>query len=263
MSFVQDAVDAKVRLLWHNAMGQGEVSSTGSESGSFVAARAFDWRTTTRWRSDRDGVQDVTSMQVPTDKPFNYVAVAGHNLGSLGANVQFQYNDPVDGWTDLLTTGNGIYNPVDDTPFALIFPDQVADEVRLRINANGAATISVMSAGDATVFPEGARPPLEPGYLNPQDELIGDVTEGGNIPGQVLLRTGASEELTIDMLDPRWLRETWLPIRKQLRTQGLFLAWNHENFPTDVIYGVLDGMPRARHTGPFFGELILPVRGIA
>lgn len=256
MSFVLDAVDSKIRMLVDNAFSQGVLSSSGHAGPRYVPQRSTDWRTTTRWLSDSSGEQFLESDQVPQNAPINCLAVAGHNLGAIGAEARLQYHDGT-AWQD----AHAPVSPPDNSPFVVLFSDRQHDRWRLLIDAQEPASISVLAAGDTLEFPEGARPPIEPANLNPEAEMLGGPTEGGEIPGMGVIRKGHRQQLSLDLLDPRWVRDTWQPIRERLLGQGVFLFWNYENFSEDVIFGNLFSASVSQTA--WYNELDLEIRGKA
>lgn len=248
--------DSIVRLGVDNPFAGGLISASSVlDASRYPARRAVDWKTATYWKAATGGSEQyLRSEDVTGSGPYNYCAAARHNLG--GSMLVFQVRTPGGAWQDAVQ----FFAP--EGPFFVSF-DEIsgADAQLLIINQDEPAQIGVFAAGVATEFPEGCRPPIAPGRLNPDDEMIGGVTEGGEINGASLLRTGGMESLTFDLLDPDWIRDVWHPVRQQLRYQGAFVAWNYENYSADVIYGWL-AKARAQHSSSFFMDLDLDFRGV-
>lgn len=248
--------DSIVRLGFDNPFARGQVSASSVANASrHNAARAVDWKTATQWKASTGGIQYLRSEDVPAGGPFDYFAVARHNLA--GSPVIFQVREPGGAWQN--ASAEVVAPP---GPFMVLFASAVGPDAQLYIaDKDEPAEIGVFSAGAVTEFPEGAQPPFAPGRLNPDDEIIGGMTDGGEIVGASLIRTGGQERLSIDLLHPDWVRDVWHPIRRALRTQGVFLAWNHENYQADVIYGFLADA-KARHSGTFFMDLDITIKGV-
>lgn len=133
---------------------------------------------------------------------------------------------------------------------AWLFERIATPHVRLRVVGDQAPLVATLQAGIATAMPMGLRPGYEPGMLNAEDEYTNTFSEGGQVLGMSLRRTGISESINIEPLKPAWVRQHWPALRQQWRRGGTFLIWNPAQYPRDVVYGVLDGQPRTGYTDP-------------
>lgn len=135
---------------------------------------------------------------------------------------------------------------------------------RIRINVTGGTSmpiIAVMKAGVATMFPIGMPPGYKPSYLNPQDVLTNQFSEGGQILGSTLVSSMARDDVSIDTVEASWVRTNWPTVRDALRTKGAFWAWNPDDYPDELMYGGLEGVPSAEYTSNLYMRVSFALEG--
>ena len=100
-----------------------------------------------------------------------------------------------------------------------------------------------------------------PGRLNFEDEYTNTESASGQILGRALLRSGVTETVEIDAINRAWVDANWLTLRKLLRTQGAYVAWNPLLYPKEVIYGMASKSPNVSYSDPLYMAISLEFKG--
>jgi hypothetical protein len=130
-------------LAISQSITSGNVVDGGSSSDiDDVVDYTFD----TTWASNTSDMQIRIDFVAGDD--FTYVAIAGHNLGTLGASVTVRNHDVFD---------VSVYEPDDDRPILFIVPARSggSSDLRLNINKPNATDVVILShvaAGLTTDF---------------------------------------------------------------------------------------------------------------
>ena len=181
---------------------------------------------------------------------LNSVAIAAHNLGTLGATVAIEFSD--DGgsnWTSVASV-----SPNSDDAVLFRFEEQVHDDWRLSITSisSGQPSIGVLTAGLELVVErplyQGYAPPLTPTNIT----LQANVSEGGNYLGAAVVRRGSSAKATLDRLSEAFLRsDAWAEFQAHFNDGNpFFWAWGPAKYG-DCHYAWRSGGPAVpSNTGP-------------
>lgn len=135
---------------------------------------------------------------------------------------------------------------------------------RVRINVTGGTgmpIIATMKAGLCTVMPMGMPTGFAPAYLNPQDDMRNVFSEGGQILGSQLISSMAKEDVSIDTVEASWVRTNWPTVRDAMRTEGVFFAWNPDDYPDELVYGGVVGAPRVEYTSNLYMRVAFSLEG--
>lgn len=160
-------------------------------------------------------------------------------------------------WVDCGTS----ITPTTKGPLVWYFDAVNAEEVWIYVTGSTMPTIANVKAGLATVFPVGIPPGFVPGALNPEDELSGTRTNGGQILSAEVIRSGFTESVTLDRLEPSWVRSDWPVFRTAVRTEGVYFAWDIDDYPNEVVYGMVDGQPSTSYSSATFMNASFTIKG--
>lgn len=239
---------------WHNVFTLSALSAS-SETSDGPAENAVDGLTYDWWEGEGDPAGDtltVNSGSVACD----YLAVAVHDLGSQGASITLQGSANGSSWT----TVAGPYSPTDDKPWLWRFT--VATYSWWRVVINGAACrLGVLQAGTALVLPEGVYSGHTPSSLNRKPKILNNESEGGQLLGRSLIRSGAEADIRQDRVTATWVRNTWSPFATYAETRPFFFAWRHTSFPQEVIYGWSAGGAKVEQGQGHFMSVSLDIKG--
>ena len=184
---------------------------------------------------------------------IDYIALFGD---FAGITITAQYS--TDGST-YTTLGDGI--PADSGAF-LVLGDTVENVTHVRVSfAGGVPTIYNLSAGLSFIPENGMPVGFAPGRLNFDDEYTNTESASGQILGRALLRSGVTESVEIDAIDRAWIDTNWLTLRKLLRTQGAYVAWNPLLYPKEGIYGMASKSPSVSYSDPMYMAISLEFKG--
>ncbi len=180
-------------------------------------------------------------------------AIAAHNLGDLGATVEWQYS--TNGGSTWNDSGAGTTSPSDNQAIIWHFTEVTAADWRLRVTGAGAS--SIVNVGVAFVsysliaptnFYQGYAPPLTPTRV----ELQPNMTEGGEFVGSSTIRKGSGATAEFTLADPATLRGAgWLNFQRHFNGGGpFFFAWRPEKYG-DAYYAKRGGATIApTNSGP-------------
>lgn len=170
--------------------------------------------------------------------------IYGHNFGTAGAEISFQYASAAGGpWSDLV-------DPESPTTDGTIF--RVADEpVSARYwrvfidNPSVAPIVAIFFVGKSLRLYSGPPIPFAPPPFWTDDEILNSETEGGEFMGRSVLRRANRCSVGIDLAPVSWAREYYLPFRDHVRTAPFFYAWNYDDRPNESALCYSDGaIPR-------------------
>lgn len=163
--------------LFDNKFSEGALTAynTPAESAAenMLGPQTYDY-----WRSSV--VPAVATVVLAAPAPSDCFAFAAHDLGSKNAQVNIYYS-PTDvaGWYEITT----IY-PVDDKPFAVLFPSITAQRWRVRIGtADAPPSIGICYVGKRLVFPADVAPPYVTAPHAARVENFPSLSAGGQLLG--------------------------------------------------------------------------------
>jgi len=182
------------------------------------------------WEADLGTIVDI-----------DYVALAGHTLGSSGCAVLVETSDgSVSGSPEeelVWTTFASDVSPGDDAP--LLFLDDTTSCRYVRLTITGGATmprVASVYAGVALAVVVGASGGFTPPNLSRETVLHQSLSRGGQFLGQGFRRHGVNGSVTFRGLTPAWYRENFDPFVKEARQYPAFFAWSPEDYPTEIAY---------------------------
>lgn len=237
-------------LAWDNVLARATLS------GSAVAAdgareNAASWTTYDRWRPAGDGLQSLSAAIGAGEAPVTFLAVAAHNLAAIGAAVQWHYTlaPSGDAWVPL-----GPAIPAEAGVMAWrILPLQARQwRLSLILPAGQRATVGVVFIGSELILPLPLYQGFAPVIVPTEIALETNVSEGGNLLGSAIVRTGSSLTVPLSLLPSAFVRGAFKPVMDWFnRGRGVFFAWRPGRFPEDVHYGWRSGgVIRPENSGP-------------
>lgn len=274
-------------ILFDNILTEGTLNATSTDSDtSYDVDNLKDYRSYTKWKAADTADQYITwamgaSSPVRSQTGWyiklqnnallrgvtggvdtaDAIGIYNHNLGTVGATVEVQYQD-AGVWTTLLTL-----TPSDDDPILSTFTSSTSGDWRIKISGMSAAPeIGVIFLGAHLLFPW---PPEAP--VVPEEEGINVSTEysgAGHLLGSVL----AYNPITINQrwtdLTRSWYSTSFLPFwdNHAKLIYPFFYAWDLDNRPDDIFYVSLDpGMVRRESLEllSYTKELTLQMKGVA
>lgn len=150
-----------------------------------------------------------------------------------------------------------------DGSIVWLFDSHSATQARVTVSGDDAPMVATFQVGQATAIPMGLQSGFAPGALNPQDEYSNTVSEGGQILGRSVRRVGTEQSLDIEPIEPDWVRDEWPQLRRLFRNRGVWLVWNPQDYPREVVYGMAQDTPSTSYTSPLYMRLSMTIEGPA
>jgi len=232
------------------------IAATATLSGTAVATdgqreNAVSGGTAPRWRPS--GTGDATFIVgIAADTPVRFLGIAAHSLHKAGALVQWHYNLSASGgtWVAVTAAAAAVQGAM-----AWRFREVTARQWRLTvssIDAANVATLGVLFVGNETVMPMRIYQGFAPRIVPTNVELQSNVSEGGNLLGSSVVRSGSSLDMAFAHIAPAFVRGEFKPFMEHFNAgRGFFTAWRPEKYPEDVHFGWRDGgVIRPDNAGP-------------
>ncbi len=161
----------------------------------------------------------------------DYIALAYHNLGGVEVSV-YADGELIKSFTPL--NGSPLLVPLRDSHHDPI----TADTWEIEFDTAEQVKISVLHLG---LMLHTARPCQYVGHRPIAMARTAEIAPAKSMSGQHLggrvVMTGARNQLTIENLEPDYVRSTMKPFFDHAITGAYFLAWRIEDYPNEVGYG--------------------------
>lgn len=248
-------------IICYENHGEAALSAVAtSERAGFVAASAFDWRSTTYWSPTAAAGTHSVTLTLAAPMPVDYFAVYRHNLAACEATIQLQYS------TDAGVTWRNagpVMTPTDNECAIQQLVPRSANLWRVVVvtgNANP-CYLGVIAFGRQLATYRG----MPPGFVVPRharkNQILNSQTEGGQWAGRSLVARGARTEIQMQHVDRDWVRTYWEPFCQHAELRPFFFSWNHEDHPEDAVFAWLDGeLPELPVDADFVHQVRMPVR---
>lgn len=220
-----------------------------------TAISARSMQTYSFWQGAEDATLEATPA-APAE--IDYVGFYIRDNG--GAVIQPQYLlDSV--WYPLCDE----ITLAEDGPYLILRPAFTPEAIRIYITS-GTPKFANLKAGKVDILPTGLPIGYQPGALNPEDTLSNIISEGGQILGSNILRTGVTESLSFTDVPESWGHTDWPPLRDALRGRGVpqeaaYYAWLAEDFPDELLYIAMSGQATISYSQGLYLTLDLTMQG--
>jgi hypothetical protein len=233
------------RIGWHTLATASNITATSSATG-YPAANAANPLTFLKWRATGTGVQTIT-IDCGVAEDVNYFALAGHNLGTDGANIKLQRSSDGSSWTDV-TSARVLAN---DYAFMEEFEDVDYRYYRLHITpVSLAPEVAVLHIGRVLRMERRIYVGHKPITLNRRTTVSSGVSENGAFLGRVKRRQMLQGDASFNNITPAWYRNTFDPFVMAAEEGCFFFAWRPGSYPNEVGYMWLDGDPETSNALP-------------
>lgn len=206
------------------------------------------------------------STTVTGSDDIDYLAVARHNFGTIGAIVSVEGkvddgNSPEEPYTEIVQQETLI----DDTPVIFRFVPQTLTHIRLRLQLNSAVPqAAVVYVGRMLVLERSIKLESDhvPLRLARKRTILNGMSQSGNFVGNIELKEFRESAAEFSHFTPLWYRANFDPFLQE--AIPFFFAWHPVTYPEDVGYAWLTNDPMPEHN-PATGRIAvdLQMRGIA
>lgn len=218
------------RACFENLLRYGVLTSSG-ESSEFInnyPENVIDGNTFDYWQPD-DG-NGWLQVVLPSAEDVDFLGIAAHNIGSLGASVVLQYWDGST-WIDC----HDAITPVNDDVLMVFFDTIFSNTFRV-LFSGGAPIIGVVYVGRAFAFQRKIYGGHSPVTLARTQKVTKNISEAGLDLGRSMIREGAATSIAFNNLTAPWVRSFLKPVIELMKTQPFFFAWRPDSYPSEVGY---------------------------
>lgn len=213
---------------YKNIFADGPITVT-HENASFPKENLFDWLTYSVYKTNTASATVYISVHLGYGSTCDYVAIAGHNLGTKAATVVLQYNTG-SGWGNCHT----VQAPTDDDTIFIAFTSVSAEDFRLAIGSIDVDThIGILSAGDRLEIPRGVKIGWTPPLINSY-ETIANFSETNVSLGRSLRQRFNSVDLSFSGLTESFVRNSYVPFLEHAKKRPFFFMWDSVNNSSEV-----------------------------
>ena len=219
-----------VTIGYENFAEGAAITSTSTDIGfdeNFVGL----WTLHDAWKAVGSANERLT-FDIGGPETVNYLGLAGHNLGSTGANITFESGDTINGpWT---TRIDG--NPTNDDALLIRFQDAISQFWRLTVvTATSAPVIALSAFGKAFEVTRGVSPGFQPPLVD-NLEIENSESRQSLFIGRSVTKFPQTMRLNFELLDQNYVRNEWVPFLRHAQQKPFFLAWNALDFEDEVVY---------------------------
>ena len=226
-------------VFWESLSGTLS-TATGTEVES--AALSATGTTYDPWIASPSGGTAALQIVFASAQSLNAVAIAAHNIGTIGATVRVQYS--TDSGSSWIETEAGNISPSDEQAILFYFDEVSADYWRIYVTNAGSNDVQIAVAYWGTVMTipqriyQGYAPPITPTNVM----LQSNVSQGGNLLGAAVVRKGSSASAAVKNIDPTFIRGSDFKgfVDHFNSGNGSFWAWRPTKYG-DLFYCWRDG----------------------
>jgi hypothetical protein len=245
-------------IFWNNLVTISNVTTLqGASDPDFPITNVANTSLASKWKQDFSDSPygGPTSIFINTNASLiNYVAIAGHNLGSSGATVALEGDAEPSGSSPDNNSPEDVewitgFQPTDDSPIIMMFGEVEAPTIKIRLLHGGGTTsttpmeIAVIFVGYATVMDEGIQADHTPLPLAKTRKSVIGQSENGSFLGRIVLGEWVQSTATFANLESPWVRDELIPFLEYAAEYPFFYAWSPNTYPDEVAFAWMDGDP--------------------
>lgn len=230
---VDDIPLTHARILFDDIFGLSDTTLVASsEATGFPKENAADYLTFDSWQPT--AMPATLEAQAGAAHAIDYVMIAAHSLGTVGAGVKPQYWDGA-AWVDLAIE----VAPGTDRVLLFLFEEVTASRVRIRATGSGdMPNLGVVMAGKALAMERGQTIQHTPIPYARKTTFSINTSEAGQFLGRSVRRQGIELPLRFDNLTKAWVDTNFEPFVTHHQNKGFFgVAPAPVDDPNDVAYG--------------------------
>lgn len=224
---------------WENRLSSASLSATASDA-DYPVTNLLNPATHLYWKGADTQTQYITHVTGGAS-PYDFVGIAGHNLGSGGWTVSIE-GDTGAGYATIA----GPAVPADDSP--LMFRWTAASYTGVRVKLTGGSIvprIAVLFMGGLLVLERKVKSPHTPINMGREVKTVSGRSQAGNFLGSITLSEGRTADISFENLTDTWYRENMDEFVDYAALRNpFFFAWLPDTFSADVGYGWCASDPR-------------------
>lgn len=201
---------------------------------AFPISRVANWETHLYWMAADNTTQYVT---VTTDgvAPVEFVALAGHNLGTAGITVSVE-KFLSGAWINV----GASHLPDDDRVIIWQMSPQVMAQFRVKfVGGSTPAQLAVLMAGDLLIMERGIYSRHVPITYGFKTDVANGFSNSGQFLGRIIEGETRESAATFRLLTPSWFRANIPPFMEAAQEHPFVFVWRPDEYPEEVGFVVL------------------------
>jgi hypothetical protein len=190
--------------------------------------------TSRRWTSATNSFELFIRPTVPAI--CDYIAFAGLNLDQSGGTFNAWVSFAVDG--EQTPVAVDVKGDGRSTARLFTFEAQTVAEIRITITGASQHTIANVAAGQALVMQRSQYSGVTPASLSSSTKRTTTISDSGQFLNCDIQRRGVEYKASFRHITDEWYRASFEPFTRHAQTLPFYYAWNPEEDPSGVIYGV-------------------------
>jgi len=220
-----------------------------TEAEGFPADNVLNPSTVLRWRAEDASPLETEYLTFTIEDvgEQDYVAIAGHNLGSAEITVSIEGatqevgSPPELDWQEIVEE---VVLP-DDGPTIFRFPPSSYSHIRLKMQpGKEAPTIAVVYVGKLLVCERGTGSDHVPINFGRVSNIVNGQSESGAFLGRIILSEKRQTSLSLQHIRASWYRQQMDKFIAASMEAPFFVAWRPQDFPRDVGYCWMTNQPQ-------------------
>jgi hypothetical protein len=226
------------RIGWHNLVTQNNVFADEEDTDHPVSYMGNP-ATYLYWRGETTSAQ-VAGFSLSSAQTVNYIALARHNLGTIGAQIQLESSTDGGNW-DPMTDPQILPN---DNSLIREFDDTFASHFRVSIGAGSAAPeIGVMYSGEMLRLQRRMYVGHTPLVYGRQSDVSTSFSEEGHFLGRVVRKRMYKSSVSMENITADFYRDEIDPFFHEAVEKPFFIAWRPLSYPSETGYVWLTADP--------------------
>jgi len=258
---IESASSGNGKIGYKNLFTTTGVTVTAStEDTGYEKENAYDWLGYDFWKPTATGDSWIRAS-FASAQTANYAAIWGHDLADHASSIKPQYSTNAGStWNDCAS----VVAPSDNSTIFFSWDDTSAADYRILVtNPTTIAAIAGAQIGEALELPYGMAVGFAPSALSPMVDLKTAVSEKGVFIGGSKVREGIEGSLTVDLLEPAWVRSNWSPFIDHAQTPKPFVfVWDDVNYSTEAVLGWVENkIPTPNYSSELYMKVSLRFKG--
>ena len=229
----------------YNNLAFGLSPTVTSEASGYEATRAMDWMSYNKWKAANSAQQNF-DLDLSSAQTVDCFGLYKHNLGSVGGSLDVQYSTGSAGgpYSSLFAITPGPVNSGGNrTLFRINSNGVLAQWWRFSFSGHSAAPSAGVIFLGASVQLPAPNHPFQLPIISPQNEVLNNDSEGGELLGRSLLRQGRASNLRYRLAE-QWIRPLWQPFAEAAELTPFFFAWDATRWPDEAYFCFTDKKPK-------------------
>lgn len=229
---------------YDNVVTAPNLSSTTAQTG-FPVTNLANSATHLVWKGVDGGGDEYVTVAVQAE--VDYLAIARHNLFTVGATLSVEYESAPSTWAPLTTP----FVPGNNRPLIFRFARAEYSALRLRIqSATADPSIAVLYVGSLLSIERKIYVGHAPAPLARRANAVNAVSESGNFLGRIVLSEMNGSQVQLTNLTPAWVRAKLDPFFVAAQEEPFFFAWRPHDYPGEVSFGWMTDSPQPSNDRP-------------